>query len=197
MTNGEARATVAKGIFPRAEAVVGLWIGRFAGALAFLGGIVLTLVTITAVVSILGRYASRTRWPIFDGLGPIPGDFELVSMGAGFAVFSFLAWCQYKRGHVTVDIFVSWMGPRALAGLSTFTNLVLTGVVVLIAWQHGLGLYDRMRFRETTTILQIPVWWGYAGGLVGLWSFALVSAYTVWRSLNEALGAGEPDGDEA
>ena len=53
----------------------------------------------------------------------------------------------------------------------------------------------RCGFRETTTILQIPVWWGYAGGLVGLWSFALVSAYTVWRSLNEALGAGEPDGD--
>jgi len=175
--------------------MVGLWIGRFAGALAVLGGAVLTLVTILAVVSIIGRYASRTRWPVFDGLGPIPGDFELVSMGAGFAVFSFLAWCQFNRGHVTVDIFVSWMGPRALAALSTFTNLVLTAVVVLIAWQHGLGLHDKMRFRETTTILQIPVWWGYAGGLVGLWSFALVSAYTVWRSLNEALGAGEPDGD--
>ena len=138
--------------------------GASPGALAVLGGAVLTLVTILAVVSIIGRYASRTRWPVFDGLGPIPGDFELVSMGAGFAVFSFLAWCQFNRGHVTVDIFVSWMGPRALAALSTFTNLVLTAVVVLIAWQHGLGLHDKMRFRETTTILQIPVWWGYAGG---------------------------------
>ena len=195
MSAGAPRERGPAGLFPRAEVMVGLWIGRFAGALAVLGGAVLTLVTIMAVVSILGRYASRTRWPVFDGLGPIPGDFELVSMGAGFAVFSFLAWCQFKRGHVTVDIFVSWMGPRALAALSTFTNLVLTAIVVLIAWQHGLGLHDKMRFRETTTILQIPVWWGYAGGLVGLWSFALVSAYTVWRSLNETLGAGEPQGE--
>lgn len=197
MTTGNARETGQKGIFPQAEAAIGLWIGRFAGALAVLGGTVLTLVTIMAVVSILGRYASRTRLPVFDGLGPIPGDFELVSMGAGFAVFSFLAWCQFQRGHVTVDIFVSWMGPRALAVLSTFTNMVLTAIVAIIAWQHGLGLADKMRFGETTTILQIPVWWGYAGGLVGLWSFALVSAYTVWRSLNEALGPGEPDGDAA
>jgi hypothetical protein len=31
--------------------------------------------------------------------------------------------------------------------------------------------------------------------MVGLWSFAMVSGYTVWRSLNEMLGAGEEDGN--
>ncbi len=181
-----------RGIAPRAEAAVGRWVGRFAGALAVLGGAVLTLVTVVAVVSILGRWAGRSGWPVLSGLGPIQGDFEIVSMGTGFAVFSFLAWCQFNRGHVTVDIFVSPLGPRGQAALAVLTNLVLTGMAALLAWQTGLGLSDRLRFGDTTTILRIPVWWGYAGGLVGLWSFALVSAYTVWRSLNEALGSGEP-----
>jgi hypothetical protein len=183
------------GLAPRAEALVGRWVGLFAGALAVFGGLVLTAVMLVAVISILGRWAGRSGWPAFAGLGPIPGDFEIVSMGVGFAVFSFLAWCQFNRGHVTVDIFVSRLGPRWYAGLATVTNLMLTAVAVLLAWQTGLGMSDKMRFGETTTILRLPVWWGYAGGLLGLWSFALVSAYTVWRSLNEALGSGEPESD--
>lgn len=183
------------GLAPRAEAAVSRWVGGLAGALAVLGGLVLTAVTVVAVVSILGRWAGRSGWPLLSGLGPIQGDYEIVSMGVGFSAFCFLAWCQFNRGHVTVDIFVSRLGPRWKAALALVMNLVLTVVAALLAWQTGLGLSDKLRFGETSTILRLPVWWGYAGGLVGLWSFALVSAYTVWRSLNEALGSGEPESD--
>ncbi len=182
------------GIAPDLEAATGRLIGRLSSGLAILGGLALSAVTIMSVVSILGRWAVGSKAPVLDRLGPIPGDYELVSMGAGFAVFSFLAWCQFNRGHVTVDIFVSRLGPRGLAWLAAITNAVLTVVVTLIAWQHWLGTLDKYRFGETTTILQIPVWWGYAGGLLGIWLFALVCLYTVWRSLNEALGAGEAEG---
>lgn len=178
------------GILPEAEAFVGLWIGRFASALAVLGGAVLTAVMLTAVASIIGRALSR--W--FGILGPIPGDFEIVSIGAGFAIFFFMAWAQYNRGHVTVDIFVSVLGERGLAVLASITNLILTIAVVVLARQLGLGLDDKRSFGETSLILQIPLWYSYVGGMIGLYSFALVSAYTVWRSVNEALGAGEPKG---
>ncbi len=181
-----------RAILPDAEAWFGLWIGRFTSALAVLGGVVLTLVMAVAVLSIIGRYLRRSGLEIFSGLGPIPGDFEIVAMGSGFAIFCFLAWCQFNRGHVTVDIFVSWTGQRAMAWLSMVMNLILTVAVVVLAQQHYGGLLDRIRFGETTLILQIPVKYGYWGGLVGLWSFAVVSAYTTWRSLNEALEAGEP-----
>lgn len=182
-----------RAILPEVEAWVGRWIGRFTSALAILGGIVLTLVMAVAVLSIIGRQARRSGLAVFESMGPIPGDYEIVSLGTGFAVFCFLSWCQFNRGHVTVDVFVAWLGPRILAGLSVFTNLVLTVMVVVLAQQHGAGLQDRIRFGETTLILQIPVRYAYMGGLVGMWSFALVSAYTVWRSLNEALEMGEPE----
>lgn len=183
-----------RAILPDAEAFVGLWLGRFANLLAVLGGIALSSVMLVAVVSIIGRGLSRTRLPVFDRLGPIPGDFEIVSMGAGIAIFCFLAWAQFNRGHVTVDIFVSRLSPRGLAVLSMLMNLAMTVAVVVLARQLGLGLDDKRRFGETTLILQIPLWWTYVGGIVGLYSFAVVSGFTVWRSLNEALTAGEPDG---
>jgi len=194
MKGAASEPAPSRAILPEAEAFVGLWIGRFANVLAVLGGMILTAVMLTAVISIIGRALARSGWAIFGRLGPIPGDFEIVSIGAGMAIFSFLAWAQFNRGHVTVDIFVSVLGERGLAVLSVITNLVLTVAVVVLAQQLGYGLADKRRFGETSLILQIPLWWSYVGGMIGLYSFAVVSGYTVWRSLNEALGAGEPKG---
>ncbi len=194
---GGDESAPAAGILPEAEAFIGKWIGRYTNLLAIIGGLVLTAVMLLAVASIIGRFLGRLRLAIFDGLGPIPGDFELVAMGTGMSIFLFLSWAQFNRGHVTVDIFVSKLGPRGLAWLSTATNLIMTIAVVLLAQRIGEGLDSKLRFGETTQILEIPVWYGYVGGQFGLWSFALVCAYTVWRSLNEALGAGEPAGGGA
>ena len=47
------------------------WLAR---ALAILGGLVLVVITLLIVVSITGRGLVR------QGLGPIPGDFELVEV---------------------------------------------------------------------------------------------------------------------
>jgi TRAP-type mannitol/chloroaromatic compound transport system permease small subunit len=183
------------GIFPDAEAFVGLWIGRITSILAVFGGMVLTGVMLLAVVSIVGRYARRSGLPGLDRLGPVPGDFEIVSMGAGIAIFCFLAWAQFNRGHITVDIFISPVPPRGKAALSMVGNLMLTAMAVILAQQVAIGMEEKQRFGETTAILQLPLWWSYAGGIVGLWSFAVVSGFTVWRSLNEMLSAGEPEGD--
>ncbi|NMG04460.1 TRAP transporter small permease [Azoarcus taiwanensis] len=186
-----SKSVIRAGIAPGLEAAVGRVVGWCASALAIVGGAVLTALAIMSVISITGRWAVGTSIPLLSSMGPVQGDFELVEMGAAFAVFSFLGWCQYQRGHVTVDIFVSRLSPRALAGLSTLSNAAITAVAVLIAWQHGLGMMDRMRYNESTMILQVPIWWSYAASLVGAWMFALVSLYTVWRSANEMLGQGE------
>jgi TRAP-type C4-dicarboxylate transport system permease small subunit len=174
------------GLLPDLERRVGYLVGWIAQLLAIAGGIVLIAIVVLVVLSVSGRALLQF------GLGPIPGDFELVEAGSAFAAFSFLAWCQYRRGHVTVDLFVQRFGPRGLAVLSFAGNILMTLAALFIAWRLGLGLQDKKLFRETTFILQIPLWWSYAASLVGAWAFALVSLYTVWRSLNEALGAGEP-----
>ena len=44
---------------------------------------------------------------------PVPGDFELVAIGTGLAVFAFLPWCQMTRGNVLVDFFMSAAPVRA------------------------------------------------------------------------------------
>ncbi len=155
--------------------------------LAILGGGVLVAVMVIVVVSVSGR-------ALIDlGLGPIPGDFELVEVGTAIAVFSFLPWCQLKRGHVSVDVLQTVIGRRGDAVLSVLYNLLMTGVAGLILWRLWAGMQDKITYSETTFILQFPVWWGYAACVPIAGVFVLVSAWTVVRSVVDCMSAGQKD----
>lgn len=154
-------------------------IHRAALSLALAGGIALLAITVLTVVSITGRGL------IAIGLGPVPGDYELVEMAAAFAIFSFLPWCQLQRGHVTVDLFMAPLGRRANLVADLIGNGLLTAAAGVIFWRLWLGLLDRQTFGETSFILGIPIWIGYVFAAVGAALFVIVSGYTVLRSLRE------------
>lgn len=154
-------------------------IHRTALALALAGGVALLGMTLLTVVSVTGRGL------ISIGLGPVPGDYELVEMAAAFAVFSFLPWCQLQRGHVTVDLFMAPLGRRVNLVADLIANLLLTAAAGVIAWRLWLGLQDRLAFGETSFILGIPLWIGYVLASFGAALFVVVSLYTALRSLRE------------
>jgi TRAP-type C4-dicarboxylate transport system permease small subunit len=162
-----------------------------ARALAILGGIVLVAITVLTVLSITGRSLMSI------GLRPIPGDFELVEVGTGFAVFAFLPWCQLVRGHATVDVFTSFLPDSANRIIDLVSEFLMTGVVVLIAWRLWFGMLDRIRYGETTFILQFPVWWGYAVAMAAAAVAVLVSLYVLFIRIREVttgkaiLGPGQ------
>ncbi|WP_416900231.1 MAG: TRAP transporter small permease [Minwuia sp.] len=151
-------------------------------AVALFGGALLLVVMMLVVVSVIGRAFSGM------GLGPVPGDFELVEMFTAVAIFCFLPWCQLERGHVAVDILAGPLGPRRDAALAVLFNLGMTAVAAFILWRLWAGMQDKITYSETTFILQLPVWWGYAACLPFAGLFIVISALTVWRSLKEALG---------
>ena len=154
-------------------------IHRAALSLALAGGAALLAITALTVISITGRGL------IAAGLGPVPGDYELVEMAAAFAVFSFLPWCQLQRGHVTVDLFMAPLGRRANLTADLIGNGLLTAAAGVIFWRLWLGLLDRQTFGETSFILGIPIWIGYLLAALGAALFVVVSGYTVLRSLRE------------
>ncbi len=181
----EAGATKQAGIAPSAEAAVGRFIGALARALAIAGGIVLVALAVMSVVSIVGRAFTRM------GLGPVPGDFELVEAGCAVAIFAFLPWCQFRQGNVTVDMLASYLPARFWASLAVIGNIAMSIISLIVTWQLWLGFRDKLGYGETSMILQMPVWWGYAAGVIGAVVFVLTCLYTVWRSLNEVIAGGQ------
>lgn len=159
--------------------MIGRLLHGAAFVLAIAGGIVLVAMTALTVFSIVGRGL------IGFGLGPIPGTYELVEMGAAFAVFSFLPWCQLQKGHVTVDLFLKPFGVRTNVLAELVGNLLTTGAAAVIAWRMWLGLLDKQTYGETTYILGIPSWIGYAVAMAGAALFVAVALYTAWMSAAE------------
>lgn len=121
-----------------------------------MGGFLLTLLTLLVVVSVIGRSF------VGMGLGPVPGDYELVEMGVGAAVFFFMPWCYLQGGHATVDLLYSHMSSRLQRFVRLLSDVLMLAVWLLLTWRLGAGLMDKFNNQETTFILQIPLWWGFA-----------------------------------
>lgn len=155
------------------------FVNGLAKALAILGGIVLVVITAITVISITGRAF------IWAGLRPVPGDFELVEAGVGFAVFAFLPWCQINRGHATVDIFTSFFPDQVNRHIDVLAEVLMTIAITFIAWRLWFGLQDKIRYGEVTFILQYPVWWAFAACMVAAVVAVIVSFYMVGVRLTE------------
>jgi len=176
----------AEGIAPHWEARAAHKIEALAKLVAVLGGLVLVFIACITTVSIIGREL------IFAGLGPIPGDFEIVEMGCAFAIFCFLPWCQLKSGHATVDIFTNPLGPRINTALNLLWDAVMGVASVVLTWRLYVGMIDMQSYGETTLILQIPVWYGYMAGLTVMGVLVVTCVFCIWRSLNKLLTAQKP-----
>ena len=154
-------------------------------AMAWFGAFVLTLIALMSVVSIIGRALSGF------GLGPVPGDFELVEAGTALAVFCFLPWCHLKGGHAVVDMLWHQYPPAMQRVLLVLSDALMLGVWVLLVWRMGVSMDEYRHNNEVSFILQMPVWWGYALSLVP----AVVGCIAyAWR-LFESLGLVSPPPD--
>lgn len=159
---------------------------------ALLGGAVLSLAALMTVISVVGRNL------IFAGLDSIPGDTELVAWACAFALFCFAPWCLIQRGNITVDLFAGLMSPQTHR-LSTLVGLVcLLAMACLILWRLVAGMNDKYDpyFMETTFILQLPVWVGYALCLPGAGLLILAALVAVGEELAALLGGSPIAADE-
>ena len=171
---------------------------RLAHGLAVAGGLVLVVLVLMTCVSVLGRGlntlghsgllpAGLAEWLIATGVGPVNGDFELAEAGVAFTIFAFLPLCQFYGAHATVDVFTSGMSSRVNRWLIAFWETLMAVVIVLIAVRLFAGLQDKLRYGETTFLLQFPIWWAYAASFAAALVAALVAIYCAGARLIEAL----------
>ena len=192
------------GIAVAAEEKVARVMDRIARVLAYFGGTVLILLAVMTVVSTIGRAFVGLQ----IGLGPIPGDFELVEAGTAVAVFSFMSWCHLNRGHVTVDIIEEFIPRRANHLLVLTGNVLVLIVAFVVAWRLWMGFGEQVTWFEqpvrdvlgfgykpftnnTTYILGMPVWYSYLLSVIGAVFFTVISCFTVWRATNDLLGRAQ------
>ncbi|MGJ5619930.1 TRAP transporter small permease [Sulfitobacter sp. MF3-043] len=168
---------------------------------ALAGGLVLIVLIVMTTFSIIGRSLNKlmhgdffqqnltglAQWLLDLGVGEINGNYELLEAGVAFAIFSFLPICQLYGAHATVDIFTSFLPPRANRWIAAFWEIVLAAVILLIVNQLFGGMERYIRNGQTTFFLQFPVWWAYAFSFAAGLVACVTAVYCAAMRLGEAV----------
>jgi TRAP-type C4-dicarboxylate transport system permease small subunit len=145
------------------------WASKLIVGWALLGGFILLLVVLMTTYSSAAGFLIAT---------PFPGDFELTEIGIAVASFTFLPYCQLTFANVSADVFTSKMSPSKVRFLSRIGSLVATAFSTLLIWRMYEGLLDYQMYLETTTILQIPIWYAFVPAIFSLLLLLLASIIT-------------------
>jgi TRAP-type C4-dicarboxylate transport system permease small subunit len=168
------------------SSVLGRMTQALARWMAIAGGIALLGMIVIVVVSVVGRAF------IWAGLKPILGDYELISVGMGFAIFAFLPWTHLTRGHALVSLVTDNFSGRINAWILVVTDLLMLCIASFIAWRLYFGMIDKFRYHETTILLGLPMGWAFVAGFVGAVIWALVSIFVLGRSVTDAIAGKAP-----
>lgn len=145
-------------------------------ALALVGGLVLCAMALLTTISVTGRSFLNM---------PVLGDFELIAVGTGVAVFAFLPYCHLMRENVLVDFFLSATPFRVRTFFDIVANLFYTVIIVIMTWRMTLGGIDLYELDQMTMILELPLWWTFPAAILCLVLLTMVCVYSLVRSINE------------
>jgi TRAP-type C4-dicarboxylate transport system permease small subunit len=121
-------------------------ISKVMGVIAAVAIMGMTFIT---VADVIGRY-------FFDT--PIKGTWEIVGLLLVFAGCWGFAYCQLKRSHINVDVFIQKFPKRVQAALHIFSILIGMIGFSIISWRMVLQAqkYFLMPRGNTTDTLNIP-----------------------------------------
>ena len=123
---------------------------RVANILAVIGGILSCAMAAVVTISVAGRY-------LFSA--PINGDYDIVGILCGCAIFSFLPYCQLKRGNVLADFFTQKASQRTKAALDAFGNVLFLLAIIMFTWRTYYGLLEMKQSTEQIAAFAFYRWW--------------------------------------
>ena len=144
--------------------------------MAVFGGVLLFVLAILTTISVFGR-------KFLDA--PVPGDFELVAIGTGVAVFACLPYCQLMRGNVLVDFFMNNAPTRAKTIADIIAGLIFLAIGLMLTWRMIYGAIDMHAVNEVSMTIGFPRWSTFPISIVFMSFLVIIIIYTLGRSIAE------------
>ncbi|AGX88438.1 TRAP transporter small permease [Candidatus Symbiobacter mobilis] len=124
-------------------------IPQAARALALLGALGFLALAVLSVVSVVGRKLAAA---------PIPGDIELVQMGAAVAASWFFPYCTLRGADLKIDIVPRRWRAGCMHWLDTVASLGIAAFGALVGWRVAVGAWGLYEAGETSMVLGCPLW---------------------------------------
>jgi TRAP-type C4-dicarboxylate transport system permease small subunit len=148
-----------------------------AKVLAIFGGLLSCLMAAIVTVSVTGRY-------LFSA--PIPGDYDIVGILCGCAIFAFLPYCQLQRGNVIADFFTQGASARAKSILNAGGNLLFLTAAVMFTWRLYYGAIEMRQTGEQISAFAFYRWWTLPFDIFCMLVLICAIAYTLVQDVASA-----------
>ena len=147
--------------------------------LAAFGAFLCCVIAVMVCVTVTGRYLFAA---------PIPGDYDIIGIIAGCAIFAFLPYCQLRRANIVVDFFTNGMAPRGKALLDGMGTLIYLVVATILGWRLYFGMIELRESSQVLAVVDFYRWWTVPFDLFCMAALVAAIAYslvhdirTIWR----------------
>jgi TRAP-type C4-dicarboxylate transport system permease small subunit len=155
---------------------------------ALLGGVGLVLI-VGATAFNIGAFAADMVATNFGGsIAAFPGYEDFVRLVVSAAVLMLFPYCQLRRGHVAVDLFVERMPPAVQRAIEAISLIGMTLLVLFLLYWMAIGMTETRADQAVSRVLGWPEWPFYLPGLVSLALWAVVAAMEAGRNLRGRSG---------
>ncbi len=148
-------------------------IGNLTKAWALAGGVMIGLIMIVTSINVIGFGLDRVARLYGESVSGLPGYEDFVRLGISCAALMFLPYCQFRRGHLAVDLFASAL-PQSIQGFLDRMWLVMTILVALfLAYWMVFGMLETVQDNALSPVLGWSQWPFYIPGIISLilWAF--------------------------
>ena len=161
---------------------------RVALGWALLGGVGLLLI-VAATAFNVGAFAADMVARNFGGsVHAFPGYEDFVRLMVSAAVLMLFPYCQLRRGHVAVDLFVERMPQPVQRAIDAVSLIGMTLLVLFLLYWMTIGMLETRADQAVSRVLEWPEWPFYLPGLASLLLWALVAADDAGRTLRGRRG---------
>jgi hypothetical protein len=142
---------------------------------ALLGGfLVIAIVLVTAVN--VGAFTLDFSLKPFGMYVPgLPGYEDFVRLAVSAAGLSFFPYCQMKRGHVAVDLFVQALPNRVRTFLDHMWLAFTVVLAVFLGYWMYWGMLESRSDGTITAVLGWHEWIWYFPGIISMGLWALIA----------------------
>lgn len=156
---------------------------------ALLGGLLVIAIVLVTAVNV-GAFLLDTLLKPFGIFVPGVSGFEdFVRLAISAAALSFFPYCQLRRGHVAVDLFVNFLPKWLQVTLDRAWLVLMAGFALFLAYWMWIGMLETRSDNAITPILGWSEWPWYFPGVVSLLLWALACVFQIFETAVEEESA--------
>jgi TRAP-type C4-dicarboxylate transport system permease small subunit len=151
-------------------------LGRVAAVWAILGGVALIAIIAVTTTNVGAFALDRVAGAYGGSVGGLPGYEDFVQLAVSCAALMFFPWCQHRRGHVAVELFVSRLPAAARRWLDRVWCALIAALCAFLALMMARGMLESRADGTLTPVLGWPEWPFFAPGVASLILWGLIAA---------------------